>query len=420
MQPGLPAPSAKVEIAEGKVLRPVAVYGILAGILMLAFPLPPQVSAATVGASAGLLLLVDKAARPALRGARTALYLFGAGFLAASLASILGSEFVPRGVRVSISLLPQLLVFQAIATRFYKEDIHRLVWALIILNATVSCVLLFTVVEHPHQDPSTWMETAAVPFFSVPNDLLITLVLAPFPLIALLDFRGVVARLLAGISLVACLAAMTVYQSRTGVALFAVLCLGVAVAQAKIGWRSALWLLTGALGLFVFLDAVTGFALLHKFAQLDSLSTRIPLWSAAWEMFLTAPWFGHGPGSFSLLYEGYQNSIQFPEWVRIIPQLHAPWAHSLYLELLAERGLIGLLCFLGVIYAAGGMLKAAGMLSKDWLWTGLTVSLTLMLVGGLSELSLLRYWFSQLLLVVLGMVVALNHLGEKRDAEETG
>jgi len=106
MQTGLPAQSAKHETAEGKVLRPVAVYGMLAGIVMQAFPLPPQVVAATVGASAGLLLLVDKAARPALRGARSALYLFGAGFLAASLVAILGSEFVSRGVRVSLTANP--------------------------------------------------------------------------------------------------------------------------------------------------------------------------------------------------------------------------------------------------------------------------------------------------------------------------
>jgi hypothetical protein len=46
----------------------------------------------------------------------------------------------------------------------------------------------------------------------------------------------------------------------------------------------------------------------------------------------------------------------------------------------------------------------------------LTASLTLIVLGGLSEFSVLRYWFSQLLLVVLGMVVALNQSGEKRDA----
>jgi O-antigen ligase len=416
MQAGLPAQSAKDELAEGGVLRPVAVYGILAGILMQAFPLSPQVVAATVGGSAGLLLLVDKEVRPAVRGASTALYLFGAGFLAASVASVLGSEAAARGLRVSISLLPQLLVFQAVATRFCREDIDRLVVALIVLSTTIACVLLLTALAHPRQDPSKWMEIAALPFFSVPNDLLITVVLAPFPFVTLLSARGAVAKVLAGISLLACLAAMIVYQSRTGVALFAVMCFGVVVAEAKIRWQSALWLSTGVVGLFVLIDAVTGFALLHKFAQLNSLSTRIPLWIAACKMFLTAPWFGHGPGTFSLLYEGYQSSIHFPGWVRVIPQLHAPWAHSLYLEVLAERGLFALLCLLGVIYAAGRMLKAAWARSKDSLWIGLTASLTLIVLGGLSEFSVLRYWFSQLLLVVLGMVVALNQSGEKRDA----
>jgi hypothetical protein len=42
----------------------------------------------------------------------------------------------------------------------------------------------------------------------------------------------------------------------------------------------------------------------------------------------------------------------------------------------------------------------------------LGLCLALILIGGLTELSLLRYWFSQLLFVLLAMVFALNEGGE--------
>jgi hypothetical protein len=419
MPTGLPTQPAKDEIALTRLGRRVAAFGILAGIVLQALPLPAQAAAVTVGGSAGLLLVTDEGLRAALRGAGRLLYFFGAAFLAASVVSILGSDSVPRAVRVSISLLLQLLLFHAIATRFRRQDVDRLVWALIGFGAALSCVLLLTALEHPGLSPTRWMETAGLPFFSVPNDLLITLVLAPFPLLVFLESQFTTAKLMAGISLVASFAAMIVYRSRTGVALFVILCFGLVLTRARISWRSAFWLLTGGVGLFLLVDAATGFALLQKFAQLDSLSTRIPLWAAAWKMFLTAPWFGHGPGTFSILYEGYQNSIHFPDWVLVLPTVHSPWAHSLYLEVLAERGLIGLLCFVGVIFAAGRMLKSVGTLSKDGLWMGLTLSLALIMFGGLSEFSLLRYWFSQVLLVILGMAVALNTSGGERDAERT-
>jgi hypothetical protein len=89
------------------------------------------------------------------------------------------------------------------------------------------------------------------------------------------------------------------------------------------------------------------------------------------------------------------------------------------LELLAGRGLVGLSCFVGAIYGAGSMLKASRTRCNDPLWVAVSASLVLILVGGLTELSLLRYWFSQLLLVVLAMVFVLDDVGGKRDEEKT-
>ena len=57
-------------------------------------------------------------------------------------------------------------------------------------------------------------------------------------------------------------------------------------------------------------------------------------------MFQNAPWLGNGPSTYKTLYPVYIQTMNFPEWVVMDPWGGAvPWAHNLYLELLAERGM---------------------------------------------------------------------------------
>lgn len=63
----------------------------------------------------------------------------------------------------------------------------------------------------------------------------------------------------------------------------------------------------------------------------ESAFARINLYETAWEMFYNNPLFGQGWGSFSLFYFGTDEKV---------------YPHNLFLEVLAEIGLIGLLTFL--------------------------------------------------------------------------
>ena len=74
-------------------------------------------------------------------------------------------------------------------------------------------------------------------------------------------------------------------------------------------------------------------------------ATRIVLWNIAWNFFTGSPLFGVGWGNFSALYGPYVAEI--------------PWipagvfaAHNIYLQLLAEMGLVGFAAFSSLIFRA--------------------------------------------------------------------
>ncbi|HXF62410.1 MAG TPA: O-antigen ligase family protein [Caldilineaceae bacterium] len=71
----------------------------------------------------------------------------------------------------------------------------------------------------------------------------------------------------------------------------------------------------------------------ENFAVLE----RLAHWLAAVRMFSTAPWLGVGPGNYSIVYP----EVRLPLWEE--PLGHA---HNIYLNLLAESGLVGLAAFL--------------------------------------------------------------------------
>lgn len=398
--------------ARGGWPRRVAVSGILAGVALPVLPLPPQLAVATVGGSAALLLVATHAARPVAGGRAAAFYRLGGAFLIASLVSLLGSRDPWRGASVSLFLLPQVLLFHAIASRFSPAEARRLALALVVASAVLSLGVLLAALRGAAHSTNALMAAAGLPFFPVPNDLLFTVLVAPFALAMLMAGDGPAVRLVGGVALLLSGAALVVDESRTGVALCLLLAV-LAVLRWRPGRRMLLLVLVGAPLAVLLFDAATGFALLRKFARLDSLSTRIPLWIAAWKMFLAAPWFGHGPGMFSLLYETYLADVRLPGWVLFEPDVHAPWPHSLYLELLAERGLAGFVCVAAGVHLAGRLLWRVPPGARQ-LGAAAGASAVLVLLGGLTEFSLLRYWFVQFSLVMLAMLLVVNDGWEMR------
>jgi O-antigen ligase len=88
---------------------------------------------------------------------------------------------------------------------------------------------------------------------------------------------------------------------------------------------------------------------LHRLQKLEQIrDIRPALWSTAWAMFTYAPWLGIGPGRYYYFFSDF-----FPGPSGAWQQFNANRgnAHSIYLQMLAEQGLFGLLLF-GVLVGA--------------------------------------------------------------------
>jgi O-antigen ligase len=78
--------------------------------------------------------------------------------------------------------------------------------------------------------------------------------------------------------------------------------------------------------------------------QADSVAGRLSWWRSAWEMFLARPLAGFGYAGFSWAHGGFQPGAVFRE--------HSIYAHSYYLEFLAENGLPAALLWFWAVLAA--------------------------------------------------------------------
>jgi len=133
-----------------------------------------------------------------------------------------------------------------------------------------------------------------------------------------------------------------------------------------------------------------------------SVATRAFLWGAGWEMFLAAPWFGHGMGGFAELAATYAP----PGRTDLDPRLIS-WPHNVFIEVLVEKGIAGLAAFLGLWGLALRNLscrvppdliearRASGFL------------FVAMLFAGVLDSSTKRLWYLPSLLYLLGVSAAM-------------
>jgi O-antigen ligase len=141
----------------------------------------------------------------------------------------------------------------------------------------------------------------------------------------------------------AAVAAGLVSGSRAGSALVGAAAL-LAAGFAR-GRRARFGLAFGAAGCVA--AALAGDVLMKRWSAPDPLSGRRELASAAWEMARSAPWTGHGIGSFPEVYREYRTADTGEE----VGHAHCDW-----LEAAADSGLAGLLPAAGW---AGSVARAA-------------------------------------------------------------
>jgi O-antigen ligase len=311
----------------------------------------------------------------------------------------------PHSLAVQPQLLPALLCYAVISTFALRLEALRFIGLALLCSGIVTALLVLTAESAHHADPLKRVVMMGSPLLIVPNDVLMLSVIAPLALGAAWGANRWwqwMAAVYFGLALFVC----TSVQSRQAVIL---LVLGVI---ATVGLMRPRWsiplLLAGAI-ITAAVDAMMGWPLARKIF----LFPRLYVWQAAWGMFLDRPWLGQGPGTFSDLYYPFVEKAGY-----VVAQLEdrrtMPWAHSLYLEQLAERGIAGALVLLALLASTllrllQGLRRVEGDPQRG-IAAGLLASMLVFLLAGIAETSLLRLWVVVLMLVLAACSIALARM----------
>jgi putative inorganic carbon (HCO3(-)) transporter len=150
---------------------------------------------------------------------------------------------------------------------------------------------------------------------------------------------------------------------------------------------------------------------------------RVALWLVAWKMFIESPLIGKGVHTFREFHLPYLEKIDLPAGIIRDPAA-IPWAHNLYLEILAERGVLGMVGFgvpvLAMLVTLKRFLKREASPDSRMAALGLSASLAVFLVLGLFDLTFLKDWVLLVFCVLAGLTARLPMLEDADDAGRLG
>jgi O-antigen ligase len=379
------------------MIAPIGVSAYVAGFgLSLAndFPL---ITLAVCGAVAAVLDARRSRGRPLVLGVPVL------GFLLATAWSLVTSEHVERGLQLSQPLLPGMLLFLVIAAHFRNLRQTRLLYmAFSIAALSLGTAVLLRAWQQPTLEPGLLVASLHSPLLLVPNDVTFLAVTAPLSLALVLSKCNRTTMLVVVPSLLVSTCAIVVLQSRVAALTMLGTLAGVAAVRSR---RSLLVAVVAVPSLLVVVDAVHGQQMLHKFGKI--LDPRISLWIAALAMFRDAPWFGHGPHTFGLMQGSYLSALALPSWLPADDRT-VPWAHNLYLELLAEQGIMGFIAlaalFCSAVVVGLRSSRAATTAAEKILTAGALAGVLGICGAALVELSFLRQWVVVVTFTLFGVI----------------
>lgn len=373
--------------------KPLARFAVFAYLLGFAIDLNINVLLLLLagGSIAAVWLNSGKAARPP----RSPIVHLVALFLLVAALSILLSEDIGRSLRLSAPLVPAILLFFLIHEYFDDaSDLRHLYACLTLVALGLAIALLSTAMTAGEWYPAGWIAALGSPILIVPNDTTFLAIIAPLALA--LVYHQPRSRTGAAASLVLTLMACTVavYGSRGATLTFLV---GTACTAAALSLKRYLLAIAGIFAVVAVFAYLFDLPLLSKFSQILS-DGRLSHWASAWMLFLEAPLLGHGLHTFI-------DTSLHPQGVT--------WVHNLYLQTLAEQGIVGLLT-LGLVltYALVMTWKSLRTRARDQraLGAGAFGALVGFCVASVFELALLREWVTIALFVLLAVVARVPSL----------
>ena len=163
------------------------------------------------------------------------------------------------------------------------------------------------------------------------------------------------------------------------------------------------WLALAAIFSLIILAVVycSDSALAAKLHSLDL--TRLRVWMVAARMFMDAPWFGNGPGSFSVLYGQYVAQMPIASSLGYEGR-NMGWAHSWFFEAAAEKGLLGLSIVIAYFIYAFSAVKNKLRKTPDAFLKALGLCVAMCLIASFIEMSMLRVWGIFIVYLLLALV----------------
>jgi O-antigen ligase len=243
-----------------------------------------------------------------------------------------------------------------------------------------------------------------------PNDIGIISILFPFLLALLSSQERKWGRVLALLALPLAIAAVMVSQSRNAWLglLVGLTCTIVLSNKRTIGITvlSTAGLLFGVALVFDLGDVRDRIATLTRIHH----DGRVGAWHVAWQMFVESPLVGKGVHVFEDFYPVYLAKVSMPAWYR--PEVQTLyWVHNIYLEILAERGVFGLIAFLALVSVCGVRLvkcfAQSGSHEQRLYSTAVASSGITFLTMGIFDLTFLKDWVSLLFWLLAGLAARL-------------
>lgn len=333
-------------------------------------------------------------------------------FLLAALVATVFSVDPLHSLRVQPQFLPALLCYAIITTFVTTTSRLRFVClGLLFSGLLTSIFVLLATIKMRGADPLLQVRLLGNAMMIVPNDVLLMSVIAPIVLGLAWQGRREL-RWLAALYILVNLLVGALVQSRQAVIL---LLFGLVVVATIMRPRWCVPILLVGIVVGAAVDALLGWPLAGKIFMFP----RAYVWHSAWVMFLDRPWTGHGPGMFNELYFVYLERAGY-----VLEQLGdrrtMPWAHNLFLEQLAERGVQGLLAMLVLLASsaarAARFLQGTGGESLKPLRAGIFAGLMVMIAAGIGEATLTRLWVAVMLFCLVALCLVQSRLSEGRDA----
>lgn len=323
-------------------------------------------------------------------------------------ASIVFSNSARESIECIIYFLPALsiylLISNSVDTTFDLNNVMQTMSYAAAIIATAGLILISANLgeEISWTEPSKLVAATQYIFISVPNDVLYLIIFIPLSTLTYLHSPSRYNQLFLIAHALSCLSLAIVLQSR-----LAILALLMLVILYFLIYRKGKILATLTTILFLLLCAGVYFeaSIIEKFKNFEF--TRIYLWRVSWEMFARFPFLGIGPH----LYEQY-----YPLFVYKLnlntTELHdprtMPWAHSLYFEALAEKGILGFLTLSAILLQSTQRCK--NNLKKQKSHTNIALALTIgtYIFASAVELTFHRWWSYSLFFSIVA-IIETNH-----------